>query len=286
MTLLLTRRGLAVGGAALLGAHAVPALAVAQDDIASIERRHGGRLGVFVLDTGSGRTLSHRAHERFLMCSTFKGVLAALVLSRVDSGQDDLKSLVRYGRKDLLGYSPVTAAHVEAGALPVGTLCSAIVLFSDNGAANLLLARVGGPAALTAYARNLGDMTTRFDRYELDASRRSGMLDTTSPQAIIGTVRTILLGNVLTVKSRSLLEGWMIACRTGSGRLRASFPHAWFAGDKTGTGDGECNDYAIVRRAGRDPVLMAVYYDFPGAEIARQEAVLREVGSVIAAWAG
>lgn len=51
--------------------------------LAAIEKKLGGRLGVFALDTGSGRTLANRADERFLMCSTFKGLLAGLVLTRV-----------------------------------------------------------------------------------------------------------------------------------------------------------------------------------------------------------
>ncbi|WP_220789812.1 class A beta-lactamase [Gluconacetobacter johannae] len=253
--------------------------------MAAIERRHGGRLGVWAVDTGSGRSLAHRADERFLMCSTFKGVLAALILSRVDAGRDSLSDLVRYGEKDIVGYSPVSAAHVAQGALSVGTLCASIVLYSDNGAANLLLARVGGPQALTAYVRKLGDGTTRFDRYEVAASRKSGDLDTTTPRAIVETARTILLGHVLSPRSQATLEGWMVACRTGSARLRAAFPPGWIAGDKTGTGNGACNDYAIVRRAGHAPLLMACYYDAPGLSQAQQETVLQEVGAAIVAWA-
>ena len=149
-----------------------------------------------------------------------------------------------------------------------------------------MLARVGGPAALTAYVRNIGDPTTRFDRYELAASRRSGMLDTTTPRAIVGTAQATLLRDVLSPKSRTLLESWMVACKTGAGRLRASFPRTWAVGDKTGTGDGECNDYAVTRVPGRAPLVMAAYYDAPGMELKAQEAVLREVGFAIAAWAG
>jgi beta-lactamase class A len=277
---LLTRRLFAVATAALIMGGAV------SDPIAAIERAHGGRLGVFVLDTGSGRTLAHRADERFLLCSTFKGVLAALVLSRVDAGRDDLANLVRYRRGDLLPASPVTAAHVDKGVLPVRDLCAAILMYSDNCAANLLLARVGGPAALTAYARRLGDAITRFDRYELDAGHRAGTLDTTTPRAIAGTARAILLGNALRPASRALLEGWMVACKPGAARLRASFPDGWIAGDRTGTGDGECNDYAIVRRAGHAPMVMAAYYDAAGMEMGAQEAVLREVGAAIVRWVG
>ena len=282
----LTRRGLVAGASALLVARAASSFPARAAQIAAIEARHGGRLGVFVLDTGSGRTLAHRADERFLLCSTFKGVLAALVLSRVDAGRDSLASVVPYGERDLLPPSPVTSAHVGQGELTVGALCEAILLVSDNAAANLLLARVGGPPALTAFARTLGDTVTRFDRYELAAGIRSGGRDTTTPRAIAGTARTILLGNVLVPASRAQLERWMVACQVGRTRLRASFPSGWVTADRTGTGDGECNDYALVRRPGAAPLAMAVYYDVPGLEMEAQEAVLREAGSAIVAWAG
>ena len=41
-------------------------------DLARIELESGGRLGVAVLDTGSGATVEHRGSERFPICSTFK----------------------------------------------------------------------------------------------------------------------------------------------------------------------------------------------------------------------
>jgi beta-lactamase class A len=285
MNILLARRRFTLCMSALLATGTAQARGVGEGTIAAIERRHGGRLGVFVTDTGSGRTMTHRADERFLMCSTFKGVLVAFVLSRVDAGHDSLSTLVTYSGQDVVGFSPVTQAHLQKGALSVEELCAASVLFSDNGAANLLLARVGGPQALTAYVRRIGDGLTRFDRYEVAASRRSGILDTTTPRAITGTAQTLLLGNVLSPASRTLLEGWMLACRTGSARLRASFPKDWITGDKTGTGNGSCNDYAIVRRAGHAPLMMACYYDNQDLDQDRQEAVLRAVGSAIVAWA-
>ena len=285
VTPFLTRRNLVAGTSALLATRAAASSPDKAAPIAAIEARHGGRLGVFVLDTGSGRVLAHRADERFLLCSTFKGVLAAMVLSRVDAGHDDLSHSVAYGEQDLLPPSPVTSAHVKEGTLSVGALCEAILLVSDNAAANLLLARVGGPPALTTFARGLGDQVTRFDRYELAAGQRSGDLDTTTPRAIVQTARTMILGDALSAASRVRLEEWMVACRVGKTRLRASFPPAWVTADRTGTGDGACNDYAMVRRLRGEPLVMAAYYDAPGMDMAAQEAVLREVGSTIVAWA-
>ena len=290
MTRLLTRRHLALGLPTLLGVAVLPARFARADTgeaaIAAIEARHGGHLGVFVQDTGSGRTLAHRADERFLLASTFKGLLAAMLLSRVDAGAEDLARRVPYGAKDLLPASPVTRAHVRDGSLTVGELCAAILEYSDNTAANLLLARVGGPAGLTAYLRQLGDPVTRLDHYEPHVGHRSGELDTTTPRAIVATARTILLGNALGAPSRAQLERWMDANVVGRTRLRASFPPGWTAGDRTGTADGVCNDYAIARRPAQAPLLMAAYYDAPGQEMEQQEAVLREVGRAIVDWAG
>lgn len=281
----LTRRAAAVGLSAVVAARVIPARAVSEPAIAAIETRHGGRLGVFVLETGSGRTLSHRADERFLLCSSFKGLLATMVLSRVDAGRDDLARLVRYGPRDLVVVSPVTSAHVAQGGLSVGELCAAILTVSDNAAANLLLAQVGGPPALTAYLRGLGDAVTRCDRIEPRIGTWNGTMDTTTPRAIVATARTLLLGDALRPASRAQLERWMQANVVGRTRLRAAFPRAWSAADRTGTGDGLCNDYAFARRPGAAPLVMAAYYDAPGMEMQAQEAVLRELGRTIVTWA-
>lgn len=286
-----TRRSLAfnslgLGMLALLGDPPGTAGAAPAGPFEALEARHGGRLGIFVVDTGSGRTLAYRAEERFLLCSSFKAILAASVLARVDAGHEELARLVSYGRADLLPASPVTSAHVQAGALSVGALCAAILQHSDNAAANLLYARTGGPQRLTAYARGLGDTVTRFDRTEPDVGIPSGTLDTTTPRAIVGTVRTILLGDVLSRRSRMQLEQWMIANAVGRNRLRAALPASWTIADRTGTSDRACNDYALARPPGRPPLVMAAYYDAPGQEMAQQEAVLREAGAAILAWSG
>ncbi len=279
----LTRRAVVAGLSAVLAGGAGPGRAAGAEAIGAIERTRGGRLGVFALDTGSGRTLAHRADERFPLQSTFKGVLAALVLSRVDDGVDGLDREVPYGAGNLLPTSPVTSAHVAEGRITVGALCRAILERSDNAAANLLLARVGGPAALTAYARRLGDGVTRFNSYEL--VENSLTTDCTTPRAIAGLAHTVVLGRALRPVSRALMVRWMTGNVAGQHRLRAAFPSGWAACDRTGTSDGVCNDYAVAWPPGRAPLVVAAYYHAPGLETAPQEAALREVGAAVAAWA-
>jgi beta-lactamase class A len=221
------------------------------------------------------------------MCSTFKGLLAAQVLSRVDSGQETLTRLVPYSEKDLIFTSPVTKAGVGQGALSVATLCQAIVEVSDNTAAILLMRSAGGPEGLTRFVRSLDDTITRSDRFEPESNQSNGVLDTTTPRAIVGSVRKILLGDVLSQNSREVLEGWMIAAKPGLKRLRAAFPADWVGADRPGISlDNETNDYALARAPGRAPLLVAAYYDAPQLNMDVREAVVREVGSAFVTWAG
>jgi beta-lactamase class A len=282
-----TRRKLMIGFPLLLGIGGMASSSFAADSpFADLERRHGGRLGVYAIDTGSARTLAYRADERFLMCSTFKGLLVALVLSRVDAGEENLTRPVRYTEKDLIFTSPVTKANVAQGQMTVGALCQAAVEVSDNTAAILLMKSVGGPAALTRFMRSLGDTVTRSDRYEPTSNEYSGLLDTTTPRAITTSVKHILLGNVLSRQSSQQMEDWMIACKPGLNRLRAALPADWLAGDRPGTSvEEETNDYAIVRPPGRAPLLVAAYYDAPGLDMAHREPVLQEAGRLFVQWA-
>jgi beta-lactamase class A len=253
--------------------------------LAALERLSGGRLGVMALDTGSGRTLAHRAGERFLLCSTFKLLLAAQVLKGVDEGRETLDRLLPYGPADLIANSPTTARRVAEGGMTMAALCEAAVTESDNTAANLLLARVGGPASLTRFLRALGDPVTRLDRNEpaLNHPVPGRPYDTTTPEAMLGTLRTLLLGNVLSAASRDQLLRWLLATNTGGARLRAGLPAGWRLAHKTGTGvNGATNDIGLLYPPGRAPILVAAYYT--GAKISqtRRDAVLAEVARLVA----
>jgi beta-lactamase class A len=231
-------------------------------ELAAIEASVRGRVGVFALDTGIGRTVAHRADERFAMCSTFKWVLAAAVLARLDRGELSLAQRLAYGPPDLLGHAPVAREHVGEGAMTVETAARAAVTVSDNTAANLLLAQVGGPAGLTSFMRQAGDAVTRLDRTEptLNSNDPGDPRDTTSPRAMVGLMKAVLCGDVLKSASRDRLIDWLVACETGKKRLRAGLPGNWVVGDKTGTGENMAvNDLAIAMPPGRAPILVAVY---------------------------
>jgi len=293
MSHLVTRRRALIGAAATMPFIAAPALAVppsgtktpGEAKLRALEKKHGGRLGVFVRDTGNGAQLAHRADARLPMCSTFKFLLAAAVLKRVDDGQMRLDQEIAYGTKDLLDYAPVAKQHVESGRLSVGALCGAAVVWSDNTAANLLLTQLGGPKAVTDYARSLGDKVTRLDRMEPELNRVApgDPRDTTSAQAMAGDLEAILTRNALSAVSRQRLEDWMVASPTGRNRLRAGLPAGWRVGDKTGTGQGgSTNTVAIVRPPQKAPLVVAIYYTGSKAPLEAREAVHAEIARLIA----
>lgn len=252
----------------------------------AIEQRLGGRLGVALLDTGSGRRIEHRASERFAMCSTFKLLAVAALLSRVDRGREQLERFVKYGPADLLDYAPITKQRVSEGGMTLAELSAAAIEYSDNTAANLVLAAIGGPRAVTAYARSLGDTVTRLDRNEpsLNLVEPRDVRDTTSPTAMLGDMQRVLVDeSVLTSGSREQLATWLIGNTTGAGRLRAGLPAAWRVGDKTGScTHGATNDIAVAWPPGRLPVLIAVYFNGSAAPDADRIGALAEAGRIVA----
>lgn len=277
---MLTRR-LVMAGAVALGT--VPARA-AEDVFAQLEAAHGGRLGVAVLDTGSGRMLRHRADERFAMCSTFKLLLGTAVLQRIAAGTEKSDRVVPFSANDLVTWSPVTAKHAGEG-LSVETLIAAILQQSDNTAANLLLATIGGPSGWTAFARTLGDSISRLDRIEtaLNSAIPGDERDTTTPSAMLADIQKVLLGDVLLPASRQHLIDTLATSTTGIRRLRAGLPADWRVIDKTGTGgNGACNDIAIIYPPQRAPILACAYYTESTRPDTDREFVLADVGRVIA----
>jgi beta-lactamase class A len=291
MMIMMSRRGLLTGSLLALSALsnrpavAADSRAQLQQALADLERRHGGRLGVAILDTAASQPIAYRGGELFPLCSTVKFLAAAFVLARVDRKQDSLDRRITYAKHDLVAHSPVTEKHVEAG-LTLGEICEAALTLSDNTAGNLMLASFGGPAGLTAYARSLGDRATRLDRWEtaLNEATPGDPRDTTTPLAMLGNLRQTVLGDALTNTSRAQLTAWLVANKTGDQRLRAGVPQGWRVGDKTGSGDrNTTNDIAILWPPERAPLIVTAYYTGAEASADERNAILAEVGRLAVA---
>ena len=260
-----------------------PKSAVAAKDFAALEAASGGRLGVTLLNTGTGWRTGNRQDERFPMCSTFKFVLSAAVLHLADQGRLSLDQRVAVRQQDMLSHAPVTTRHIGKD-VTVRDLCRATMITSDNPAANLLLGVVGGPAGVTAFLRANGDAVTRNDRLEPEMNRFAAgdPRDTTSPAAMAASLQRFVLGDVLKPASKQQLADWLIDNETGDTRLRAGLSKAWRVGDKTGSnGEDTTNDIAILwPLAGGAPWVLTSYLQGATVDDAGRNDVLRQVAVI------
>jgi beta-lactamase class A len=264
---------------------------ITTNHLAALEAHTGGRLGVTVIDTATNRASSYRGDERFPMCSTFKALAVAAVLQRIDRGLEHRDRRIPYGRRDLLAYAPVTRANVGRGFMTVDALCAAAMVQSDNTAANLLLATLGGPAGVTRFARSIGDPVTRLDQTEpaLNFNPPGDHRDTTTPATMAASLQKLALGSVLASDTRERYTAWLRGNLTGDARLRAGVPPAWKVGDKTGTGgatnrfgDSETrNDIAIFWPPQRSPLVVAVYLSGTTLAAAPADAAIASIARLV-----
>lgn len=254
--------------------------------VADIEKRSGGRLGVAVTDARGTLLFGHRADERFAMCSTFKLLLAGQVLERAAKGVS-LRTPLSFTRADLIAHSPGTEKLLGAdgkGEQRLGAAARDAVVLSDNAAANLILNQMGGPAVFTAALHRGGDNVTRLDRTEpeLNENAPGDPRDTTSPAAMAKSAAAYVYGDPLTGEYRQQLRGWLIESETGLARIRGGLPTGWLAGDKTGTCGTAYNDVAFVEEPGGAKYMIAVYLDRPVVKGDAANVAIADVARAVA----
>ncbi len=278
---------LALTSSPLLGACAATAsnnkTAAAQARLAALETASGGRLGVYALNTGDGSVIAHRGDERFPLCSTFKLVASAAILAQQMREPDLLSQRIKYTPVEVVTYSPITEKHIADG-MTVAELCAAAIQYSDNTAGNMLIKILGGPPAVTAFARSIGDQSFRLDRWEteLNSAIPGDARDTTTPAAMAATVQKLVLGNTLAAPQRDQLQAWLRGNTTGATRIRAGVPAGWIVGDKTGGGDyGANNDVAVLWPPGKPPIVLALYMTQREKDAKPMNEVLAEATRVV-----
>jgi beta-lactamase class A len=249
------------------------------------ERAARARLGVCAISLHDDRQIVRRGRERFPLASTFKLPLVMDVLSRVDAGIERLDRRIAFGASEILAYSPLVGQQPRGGTLTVADLCGAAIEQSDNTAANLLLATLGGPSGVTHYLRGVGDPITRLDRNEpsLNQATPGDLRDTTTPLAMASLLARLVREPILSVASKAMLFAWMRGATTGRARIRAGVPAGWTVGDKTGTTNSGGNDIAILWPRREEPIVLAVYAAEVHAPDAERDAAIASVARSVVA---
>lgn len=293
----LSRRSVLVGGLAVAGLAAYPhkparadpgspASPVA-DRLQALQRKHNTAIGVYAADVDSTRAVSYLGDDMFALCSTFKGYAAARVLQMVGNGELSLDQQVFVDPAwAALPNSPRTAPN-SGGQMTLAELCAAALQVSDNCAGNLLLQAIGGPSAITDFARSIGDDRTRLDRWEteLNSATPGDPRDTSTPNALGRGYRSLLTGDVLKPAQRRQLEDWMRTNETSS--VRAGLPPGWTTADKTGSGDyGSTNDIGVAYGPEGQTLLLAIMTrsQREDAKAPNDRALIGEVAAVVVPW--
>ncbi|MNR99675.1 Beta-lactamase precursor [compost metagenome] len=256
-------------------------------ELAKIETSVGGRLGVAAINTANGMHVQYRGDERFPLCSTFKLIVAAAILQRSTTDALILQKRIRYTQAEVAksGYAPVTLKHLANG-MTIDELCAATLQYSDNAAANFLMKELGGPAAVTAYTRSIGDEVFRLDRWEpeLNTAIPGDARDTSTPVAMMQAVHKLALADALAPAQRAQLVSWLKGNTTGSKRILAGVADGWQVGDKTGTGAyGTTNDVGVIWPVHGAPIVTAIYFTQTEKAAAPRDDVIAAATRVVVA---
>ncbi len=257
---------------------------VARARFVQLEHELNGRLGVFALDTANGAWLGHRADERFPLCSTAKLMIAAAILKQ---DAQLLERRIQYAQRDLVTYSPLTGKSLKQG-MTIAELCAAMLQYSDNTAANLLMKKLGGPAAVTAFARSIGDHKFRLDRFETDLNTAipGDLRDTSTPATMGRSIQRLMFEGALAPQQSERLQNWLRGNTTGAARIRAGIPVEWAIGEKTGTGDyGTANDVGVLWPPHRKPIVIAIYTTQRAKDAAIREDIIAAAAGIVVDWA-
>lgn len=279
------RRGFLVAGVALAGVAVMPGIARADsavvEQLSRFEADNDALIGLYAADLESGRSVAHRADERFAMCSTFKAYAAGRVLQLVERGEVSLEQTLVVDPARVVDNSPITGPRAGT-AMTLAELCKAALQYSDNTAGNLLLSTIGGPPAITAFARSLGDEQTRLDRWEpeLNSAIPGDPRDTSTPVALAAGFRVLLAGAGLGPARRDQLVEWMRANHTSS--MRAGLPEGWTSADKTGSGDyGSTNDVGLLFGPDGRRMVLAVMIRSRSVDAAAMRPLVGQITALV-----
>lgn len=253
-------------------------------NIIKLESSYGSRIGLWFYDSKTKKVISHRAKERFPMCSTFKLMLCAAILKKSEKNSSFLEKKVKYSKKDLVTYSPVTKKFTSEG-MSVFELCQATLQTSDNTAANLLIEALGGLKKLNNFAKNIGDQSFRLDNKEpyLNSAIPEANENTTTAEAMGQSLEKIFLEDHLSKKSKALLKKWILGSKTGSKRIKAALFDGWKIGNKTGTcgSYGAIGDIAVLWPPKRKPMILVIYLHQNKQKSPNNENVIAKVSHSI-----
>lgn len=226
-----------------------------------LEKENSTTVGVYGINTESGKEIKHHSDERFGYASTFKAIASGVLLNNYT--EKEINKKIQIQQKDIVAYSPVTEKYVGKQ-MTLKALIEAAMLKSDNTANNYIIGEIGGISSFKAALQHLGDHVSDPQRLEpkLNDYDPTNTADTTTPRAAAHTLNELLTNNQMDTKNLKLLKRVMIENETGDQLIKAGVPNHYLVGDKSGQGTTYAtrNDIAFIYpKKGDKPIILAVY---------------------------
>lgn len=228
-------------------------------ELKTLEHKFDGKIGLYAIDTNSGKIISYRENHTFPFESTFK-LMGVAALLHHDQTKPVLQKRVFINPEQLVMWHPVSGQYLNQK-VSLQTLAEGAISYSDNPGINLIIHELGGLDKINYFARMVGNNTFNLKHFELNLnSNPQRNEDSSTPKDMAISVKNILLGNVLSESDKQLLLQWMRNNTTGYGRIRAGVPPGWAVADKTGSGSyGVANDIGIIWSPSCKPIILSIY---------------------------
>ncbi|APC91752.1 MULTISPECIES: class A beta-lactamase [Francisella] len=253
------------------------------NDIQNIEKKYGGKIGVYTINRNDGSNFAVNASFYFPICSTYKFLVVGALLKQSMTDNKLLNQQVKISKNQIVGYSPITKKHINQ-TMTVRELCKASMQ-GDNTATNILIEKLGGLKNLNKFILSLQDHATKIANLEPKVNHVSLTTNEnkTTPKVMAKDINKLAFSNdLLDKKHRLMFKKWLIASSTGNNRIAAEVPDEWEVGDKTGTCQyGTTNDVAIIWPDDNRAVIMAIFYTQSQKNAKPNSKILREVTKIL-----
>jgi beta-lactamase class A len=259
----------------------------------AIAKTANGKVGIAVELLETKEAIQFNGQKQFPMQSVYKLPIAMAVLHRVDEGTLKLEQLIQVTTNDFVTkkqHSPIRDKHPLGTELSVSNLLQQMVSESDGTACDVLLRLLNGPPSVERYLGGLGvtNVVVVTTEKEMGRDELAQYRNWATPEGLIGLLRKLNEGSILSVSNRKMLLQFMTETPVGPRRIKGLLPAGTHVAHKTGssgTVNGltrATNDAGIVTLPDGRHMAIAVMVSDSMADDVTRDAVIAKVSR--AAW--
>lgn len=257
----------------------------------SIAKTIDAKVSVGLIHLETGDTFSYNGYEHCPMMSTCKFPLALLVLDKVDSGQLSLEQKVYVSKAEMRPgtHSPLRdSLKSKASDVSIHELLYYTITMSDNITTDVLLKQVGGPMAVTEYAKSKGmaGISMLHTEEHMRLNMQHPYENWCAPMDMAKLLAGFYNRELLSTTSTDTLRDIMVRTTGGENRIKGLLPEGTGVAHKTGTSGFEngvniaVNDIGVIALPGGKHLILTVYITDAKAETPVCEKIIAQIARV------